>query len=266
MLYFCENFKNFFSAEFVGKEVFEVLANVQHLRCETDPLFWCQFFSSNCIMNKNRAHDRVVYYYDSEVGNFHYGPGHPMKPFRIHLTHDLVMNYNLYRSMSIYRPRLVTAKQMTSFHSEEYINFLSTISPDNWRQSKYQFNLEQFTLGPTSDCPIFDGLFEFCRRSVGGSIDGALRLCYGHCDTAINWSGGFHHAKKSESSGFCYVNDIVLAIVELLKFGNHQSNHRIAHHFIESVDSNFMELIIDSDSMRFYKICPESTVSQRTLT
>ena len=31
-------------------------------------------------------------------------------------------------------------------------------------------------------------------------------------------SGGLHHAKKSESSGFCYVNDIVLAILELLKY------------------------------------------------
>lgn len=36
-------------------------------------------------------------------------------------------------------------------------------------------------------------------------------------DVAINWSGGLHHAKKSEASGFCYINDIVLAILELLK-------------------------------------------------
>ena len=34
----------------------------------------------------------------------------------------------------------------------------------------------------------------------------------------INWGGGLHHAKKSEASGFCYVNDIVLAILELLKY------------------------------------------------
>jgi histone deacetylase 3 len=38
-----------------------------------------------------------------------------------------------------------------------------------------------------------------------------------HCDIAINWSGGLHHAKKFEASGFCYVNDIVIAILELLK-------------------------------------------------
>merc|ERR1712198_185400 len=37
------------------------------------------------------------------------------------------------------------------------------------------------------------------------------------CDIAINWAGGLHHAKKSEASGFCYVNDIVIAILELLK-------------------------------------------------
>jgi hypothetical protein len=48
--------------------------------------------------------------------------------------------------------------------------------------------------------------------------DGAIKLNHGLCDVAVNWSGGLHHAKKSESSGFCYVNDIVLAILELLKY------------------------------------------------
>jgi histone deacetylase 1/2 len=36
-------------------------------------------------------------------------------------------------------------------------------------------------------------------------------------DIAINWSGGLHHAKKCCSSGFCYINDIVICILELLK-------------------------------------------------
>ena len=38
----------------------------------------------------------------------------------------------------------------------------------------------------------------------------------GKADIAINWAGGLHHAKKREASGFCYVNDIVLCILELL--------------------------------------------------
>jgi len=41
-------------------------------------------------------------------------------------------------------------------------------------------------------------------------------LLNGEANIAINFGGGLHHAKKSEASGFCYVNDIVLAILELL--------------------------------------------------
>lgn len=45
-----------------------------------------------------------------------------------------------------------------------------------------------------------------------------MKLNKQQADVAINWAGGLHHAKKSEASGFCYVNDIVLAILELLKY------------------------------------------------
>jgi len=69
--------------------------------------------------------------------------------------------------------------------------------------------------------------------------EGAARLSRDKCDIAINWAGGLHHAKKSEASGFCYVNgrlpdflshcyvfvldsffkpDIVLGILELLRY------------------------------------------------
>lgn len=45
-----------------------------------------------------------------------------------------------------------------------------------------------------------------------------MKLNRQQTDMAVNWAGGLHHAKKSEASGFCYVNDIVLAILELLKY------------------------------------------------
>lgn len=83
------------------------------------------------------------------------------------------------------------------------------------------------------DCPVFDGLFDYCAISAGGSmgmwklmsllfrgytefvglslslsviVEGAARLSRDKCDIAVNWAGGLHHAKKSEASGFCYVN------------------------------------------------------------
>lgn len=49
-------------------------------------------------------------------------------------------------------------------------------------------------------------------------MEGAARLNRGKCDIAVNWAGGLHHAKKSEASGFCYLNDIVLGIIELLRY------------------------------------------------
>ena len=67
-------------------------------------------------------------------------------------------------------------------------------------------------------------------------MEGAARLNRLKCDVAVNWAGGLHHAKKSEASGFCYVNgttpysltiiprinssDIVLGIIELLRYHN----------------------------------------------
>merc|ERR1712088_84880 len=68
------------------------------------------------------------------------------------------------------------------------------------------------------DSPVFEGMYELSQTSAGGSIAGAVKLNRGQTEIAVNWAGGLHHAKKSEASGFCYVNDIVLAILELLKY------------------------------------------------
>lgn len=65
--------------------------------------------------------------------------------------------------------------------------------------------------------PVFDGLYDFCSMYTGASLEGAVKLNHNCCDIAVNWSGGLHHAKKFEASGFCYVNDIVIAILEMLK-------------------------------------------------
>ncbi|KIY66231.1 histone deacetylase [Cylindrobasidium torrendii FP15055 ss-10] len=157
---------------------------------------------------------RVCYFYDNDIGGFHYSAGHYMKPTRIRMCHSLVMNYGLYKKMEIFRAKPATKKEMQQFHAEEYIDFLYKVNPSN----QNSFGKEQGKFNVGDDCPVFEGLSQFCAISAGGSIEGAARLCRGKCDIAINWSGGLHHAKKGEASGFCYVNDIVLGILELLRF------------------------------------------------
>ena len=46
--------------------------------------------SNNVASDKKR---RVAYYYDADIGNYHYGQGHPMKPHRVRMTHNLVKIY-----------------------------------------------------------------------------------------------------------------------------------------------------------------------------
>ena len=157
--------------------------------------------------------DRICYFYDQDVGTSYYGNNHPMKPHRLAMTHHLVLSYDLHRKMEVYRPRRSYPVEMTQYHAEDYVEFLSRITPDT--ASEHMQSMQRFNLG--EDCPIFDGLFDFCKLYTGGSIDGAVRLNHGMSDIAINWSGGLHHAKKAEASGFCYINDLVLAILELLK-------------------------------------------------
>mmetsp|Transcript_109747 Transcript_109747/g.319144 ORF Transcript_109747/g.319144 Transcript_109747/m.319144 type:complete len:496 (+) Transcript_109747:532-2019(+) len=177
---------------------------------------------------------KVAYFYDCDMGHYYYGPGHPMKPHRLKLTHHLLLTYGLYRKMDVYRPHRAGAEEMARFHSPEYIEFLKRITPDTaailsqtTQAQKMQpgqnggaslsAQMQRFNVGEYTDCPVFDGLYEFCSIYTGASIDGACKLNQGDCDIAVNWSGGLHHAKKGEASGFCYVNDIVVGILELLK-------------------------------------------------
>ena len=98
--------------------------------------------------------------------------------------------------------------------------------------------------GLTDDCflpsdPIQrKQLWRYCLAIAGASIHAAQLLVSRHpivgagvglglgidadtyadadADVAINWSGGRHHAHADKASGFCYVNDVVLAIHTLI--------------------------------------------------
>ncbi|KAF8871390.1 hypothetical protein CPB84DRAFT_1800914 [Gymnopilus junonius] len=156
---------------------------------------------------------KVAYYYDSDVGAYTYGLGHPMKPHRIRVTHDLVTAYGMLDKMHILKPKRASPEVMSSFHTDEYVHFLTNVTPET--ADKLTYSGTRFLVG--EDNPAFDGLFEFCSISAGGSIGAAQRITSGAADIAINWAGGLHHAKKREASGFCYINDIVLGVLELLR-------------------------------------------------
>ena len=66
------------------------------------------------------------------------------------------------------------------------------------------------------DCPLFEGIYDYACSMAGASLAAAQCLVQGEAKIAINWYGGWHHAMKDEASGFCYCNDVVLAILHLM--------------------------------------------------
>lgn len=61
------------------------------------------------------------------------------------------------------------------------------------------------------DCAYFEQLFNYSLEIAGSSLTAAKYLLNDY-RMVINWNGGRHHAKQDQASGFCYVNDVVLAI------------------------------------------------------
>lgn len=156
---------------------------------------------------------KVSYHHNAEAENHHFGTAHPMKPWRLTLTNQLVLGYGLQKYMDNYATRPAAEDELREFHGSDYLDFLKRVTPEN--TEKFSADLAKFNIG--DDCPIFDGIWDYCTLYAGASLDAAKKLINGQSDIAINWSGGLHHAKKSEASGFCYVNDIVLAILQLLR-------------------------------------------------
>ena len=62
---------------------------------------------------------------------------------------------------------------MSKFHTDEYVDFLSKVTPSNVQQLTNKGT--QFLVG--EDNPAFEGVFEFCSISAGGSV-GKLPLLH----------------------------------------------------------------------------------------
>lgn len=131
--------------------------------------------------------------YDETLGLHSYGPDHPMNPFRITMTHSLVRTFGFDSTMTLYAP----SRMGMTYHPESYIESLGSVG--------------------TIDCPIFDNIKDFSIRYASASINAAQLINAGAHKYVINWGGGLHHAHKNEASGFCFTNDIVMAILELLR-------------------------------------------------
>jgi acetoin utilization deacetylase AcuC-like enzyme len=69
---------------------------------------------------------------------------------------------------------------MTRFHSEDYVDFLSRVAPNS---QEFQRFYSIYNLG--DDCPVFTGLFDFCKLYTGASLLSATKLNHKVCYSII---------------------------------------------------------------------------------
>ncbi|MEJ2685287.1 MAG: acetoin utilization protein AcuC [Candidatus Sulfobium sp.] len=178
---------------------------------------------------------KTAFIYSDNFAKYDYGAGHPLKPFRLKLTRDLMEAYGL---LSLPDVRVVEAKpaeeeDLLLYHTRDYIDVLKSVNggleiPDE----------ERYGLG-LGDNPVFQGVFEWSRLVTGASLQAAELVDSGEVRIAFNISGGLHHALASRASGFCYINDPVIVISSLLRKGRRVVYIDIDAHHGDGVQAAF---------------------------
>lgn len=144
-----------------------------------------------------------------------FGAYHPFKTYRLGLTYRLLEAYGLTEREDVrcYEPREASDEEVLGFHSAGYLECLRLADAGLWTP-----NLFSHGLG-SPDNPVFPGVLDWALSVAGGSLICAEEILSGRCDRAFNMAGGLHHAMPSNASGFCHINDAVVAIQALTKAG-----------------------------------------------
>src|SRR5713101_7395343 len=173
--------------------------------------------------------------YSDEWRQFDYGPEHPLRMERLGLTWRLMEAYGLtvLPRAKVWAPERAELDEIARFHSREYIEILRAVSAGDWVPDAARYGL-----GP-GDNPIFPGLWEAAQLGAGGSLLAARLVADGEADRAFHFAGGLHHAMPGRASGFCYVNDAVLAIMRLRERGLRVAYVDIDAHHGDGVQAAF---------------------------
>jgi acetoin utilization protein AcuC len=163
----------------------------------------------------------------TDLLRFDFGAGHPFQIRRLGLTYALMKAYGLTSGEGVHTiaPREADEDEALSFHTSAYLEVLKVSDRGLWTP-----NLFAHGLG-SPDNPVFPGVYEWAMQVAGASIDCAQALVAERAERAFNFAGGLHHAMPSRASGFCHVNDAVLAIHALRNAGRRVAYVDIdAHH------------------------------------
>ena len=173
--------------------------------------------------------------YSEAWRQFDYGPEHPLRMERLGLTWRLMEAYGLTElaGASVHRPEPAPESAIARYHHADYIEMLKACN-----EGMHPRAAAMFGLGP-GDNPVFRGVWDCARLVAGGSLLAADLIARGDVDRVFHFAGGLHHAVDQRASGFCYVNDAVLAIMRLRERGLRVAYVDIDAHHGDGVQAAF---------------------------
>ncbi len=159
----------------------------------------------------------VLFVHDPELGQYDFGPEHPLRPRRHTLLVDLLETVGILQldSPEVLVQREASHEELTLIHSAEYVEAVERLSASG-SAGKRAPQPEQYGF-EMGDNPVFAGMHNVSARIVGGTVAAARAVMAGTARHAFNPTGGLHHAMRDRASGFCIYNDAAVAIAALLR-------------------------------------------------
>ncbi|HNY65709.1 MAG TPA: acetoin utilization protein AcuC [Deltaproteobacteria bacterium] len=156
-----------------------------------------------------------VFIYSNKFDTFSLGEYHPFKPYKATMVYELCYRYGLFDEswIKVLEPQPAPEEAMLEYHAREYVEILKGANTGS-----FDFTMLEYGLG-TGDNPVFKGVYDFSLLVLGATLLGAELISSGQADVIFSPVGGLHHAGYAHAEGFCYVNDIVIAIKRLLASG-----------------------------------------------
>jgi len=178
---------------------------------------------------------RTALIHSDDWRRFDYGPNHPLRMERLGLTWRLMEAYGLTHlpGAIVREPTPASEADIARFHASEYLDVLK--DADSGMEPSLGC---AFGLG-AGDNPVFPGLWQAARLVAAGSMLAADLVASGQAQRAFHFAGGLHHAMRERASGFCYVNDAVLAILTLRARGLRVAYIDIDAHHGDGVQAAF---------------------------
>lgn len=131
-------------------------------------------------------------------------PGHPFPMAKFPELHDILLADGVIRRGDVIRPREADLDLLRLVHTDEYLWKLAT---GNLTAA------EERRIG----IPWTEPLWRRSRLAVTGTVNAArMALADGH---AGNLAGGTHHAYPDHGQGYCVLNDVAIAIRQLVGEG-----------------------------------------------